>query len=90
MINNIPTIPHQVDTDQQESKIAIAQSRLHQRNNGLWGTEEAYPLAVGRARRQLALGDDVALVDAHEEAGLRLRRRHGRTFPARASSNNQR
>jgi hypothetical protein len=29
----------------------------------------------------------VALVDAHEEAGLRLRRRHGRTFPAQTSSN---
>ena len=29
--------------------------------------ETAYPLAVGRAWRQLALGDDVSLVDAHEE-----------------------
>ena len=31
---------------------------------------------MGREQRQLALGDDMALVDAHEEAGLGLRRRH--------------
>jgi hypothetical protein len=44
----------------------------------------AYPLAVGRAQRQLALGDDMALVDAHEEARLRLRRRHeDEHFPVR-------
>ena len=40
---------------------------------------------MGRARRQLALGDDMALVDAHEEARLRLRRRHeDEPFPVRA------
>ena len=40
---------------------------------------------MGRARRQLALGDDMALVDAHEEARLRLRRRHeDQPFPVRA------
>jgi hypothetical protein len=39
---------------------------------------------VGRAQRQLALGDDMALVDAHEEARLRLRRRHeDEHFPVR-------
>lgn len=40
------------------------------------GTVESYPLAIGRARRQLALGDDVSLVDADEEARLGRRRRH--------------
>ena len=42
---------------------------------------------MGRARRQLALGDDMALVDAHEEAGLGLRRRHeDQPFPAHAQT----
>lgn len=44
---------------------------------------------MGRARRQLALGDDMALVDAHEEARLRLRRRHeDEPFPVRAQKTN--
>jgi hypothetical protein len=38
---------------------------------------ESYLLAVGRARRQLALGDDMSLVYADEKARLGLRRRHG-------------
>ena len=42
---------------------------------------------MGRAQRQLALGDDMALVDAHEEAGLGLRRRHeDQPFPAHAQT----
>jgi hypothetical protein len=43
----------------------------------------SYPLAVGRAKRQLALGDNVSLVYADEETWLGLRRCHGRS---RASS----
>ena len=46
--------------------------------------EVGLPLAMGRAQRQLALGDDMALVDAHEEARLWLRRRHEyEPFPVR-------
>ena len=42
---------------------------------------------MGREQRQLALGDDMALVDAHEEAGLGLRRRHeDQPFPAHAQT----
>ena len=39
----------------------------YEHSRGYWRLGTAYPLAVGRAWRQLALGDDVALVDADEE-----------------------
>jgi len=37
---------------------------------------DAYSFVGGRARRELALGDDVALVQPHEQPRLRRRRLH--------------